>query len=140
MREAILAAVATGDIEEMRTPLEWNELKPQVADEPVSDAIAHWRRLSADGEGRDILAILGAILEQPHAVVPAGRDIENNRLFVWPRFAEIGEAEMTAADRAARARLVPPEVLAEMTAAGRYAWWRLVIGADGTWHAFVKAR
>ena len=80
MREAILAAVESGDIEEMRTPLEWNELKPELADSPVADPIAHWRQISGDGEGREILAVLGEILRQPHAILPVGRDAENNRL------------------------------------------------------------
>jgi hypothetical protein len=139
IRTAILEAVASGDIAEMQTPLEWNELKPEVAAEPVTDIIAFWRRISADGSGRDILAILGTVLEQPHAVLPIGRDAENNRLYVWPRFSEVAEAQLTDADRAARDRLVPAAVRKEMARRGRYLWWRLAIGADGTWHSFRMA-
>lgn len=140
MREAILAAVASGDIEEMRTALDWNELKPVVADEPVADPIAYWRALSIDGQGHEILAVLGDILAQPHAVLPVGRDPENNRLYVWPRFAEVPGTALTPAEREAMQRIVPPLVLAEMARTGRYLWWRLAIGADGTWHAFVRAK
>lgn len=140
MREAILSAVQSGSIEEMRVALEWNELKPTVADEPVSDAIAYWRQSSADGEGREILEVLGQILAQPFAVLPVGQDLENNRLYVWPRFAEVADAALTAAERDAKLRLVPAAVQAEMARTGRYLWWRLAIGADGTWHSFVKAK
>ena len=140
IRDAILAAVASGDIEEMRTPLEWNEMKPEIADEPVADVIAYWRQRSNDGQGREILGILGEILSQPYAVLPVGHDAENNRLFVWPRFAEVKVAELSAAEREALVRLVPAPVLAEMSRTGRYLWWRLAIAADGTWHSFMKAK
>jgi hypothetical protein len=140
MREMILQAVASGDVEELRTALDWNELKPQVADAPVGDAIAHWKAQSLDGTGADILAVLGEVLRQPHAVLPVGRDLENNRLYVWPRFAEVSGAELSPTEREARARLIPAELQAEMARTSRYLWWRLVIGADGTWHAFMKGR
>lgn len=140
IRDAILAAVASGDIEEMRHPLEWNEIKPEVADPPVEDAITYWRQTSADGRGREILEALGEILRQPYAVLPVGRDAENNRLYVWPRFAEAGEAELTDAERQAMIRLIPAPVLEDMRRTGRYLYWRLAIAADGTWHSFIKAK
>ena len=73
-------------------------------------------------------------------MLPVGRDVENNRLYVWPRFAEVGIGQLTQAERDAVQRLVPAEVREAMANSGRYLWWRLVIGADGTWHAFVKAK
>ncbi len=136
----MLAAVRSGDIEDLRIVLDWNELKPAVSDTAVDDPIAYWRGLSADGTGRDILEVLGLILEQPHAVIPVGRDLENNRLFVWPRLAEVPEPLLTPADRDIRQRLATAAELEEMTRTGRYLSWRLVIGADGTWHSFAKAK
>lgn len=140
MREAILAAVDSGRIEEMRSVLEWNELKPELADIPVGDAIAYWRQLSADGEGGEILTILGEILRQPHAVLPVGRDAENSRLYVWPRFSETPREALTPAEAKDFERLVPLAARDEMARTGRYLWWRLAIGADGTWHTFTKGR
>lgn len=140
MRTAILAAAATGHIEEMRTPLDWNELKPEVADTPVGDPIAFWRRISADGEGREILTILVEILQQPYAVLPVGRDAENTALYVWPRFAEAPRAMLTPPEIEAYERLIPADVRAAILTSGKYLWWRLAIGADGTWHAFSKGR
>ncbi len=140
IRAAILAAVDSGDIQELRTALDWNELKPEVADTAVADPIAYWRGLSSDGEGREVLRILGEILRQPFAVLPIGRDIENNRLYVWPRFAEVVGAHLTPAEAAAMRQLIPPAVLDEMARTGRYLFWRLAIGADGTWHSFLNAR
>ena len=140
MRDAILAAVTSGDIEELRTALDWNELKPAIADSPVPDPIAYWRQISADGQGREILAVLADILAQPHAVLAVGRDPENNRLYVWPRFAEVPWAELSSSERDALERIVPPLLRTEMARTGRYTWWRLAIGADGTWHSFAMAK
>lgn len=136
MREAMLAAAETGDIEELRTVLDWNELKPEVADSPVADIIAHWRSLSADGTGADVLAALRAILSAAPAVVRGGRDVENDRLFVWPGVAEQAIGNLDAAGLAELVRIAPEHEVARMKAAGRYLGWRLVIGADGVWHSF----
>jgi hypothetical protein len=35
-------------------------------------------------------------------------------------------------------RLVPASMAREMKEKGKYTHWRLVIGADGTWHALRK--
>jgi hypothetical protein len=35
-------------------------------------------------------------------------------------------------------RLVPASAAREMKEKGKYTHWRLVIGADGTWHALRK--
>jgi hypothetical protein len=138
MRDAILAAVTLGDIEELRTPLEWNELPPDVSGTPVDDPIAHWKAISADGAGREVLAALAEILAMPPAVEPGGRDIENNRLFVWPYLAERPLGLLTPAEEVDLYRLVPPDEARTMKQSGRYTWWRLVIGADGTWHALRR--
>ena len=49
-------AAATGEIEKMRPVLESNELKPMVAAAYIDDPIGHWKKESADGTGRDVLA------------------------------------------------------------------------------------
>jgi len=138
MRAAMVEAARSGDILELLHVFEWNELKPDLADTPVQDALAHWKALSADGEGREILAILWAVLETPHTRLPLGRDLENNAIFVWPRYAETGLKDLTPADEVILLRLVGPVRLQEMRAKGRYLYWRVSIGADGTWHTFRK--
>ena len=154
MREAILAAVRSGVLEELRTPIEMNEIKPSIdggagaagqpgaaggTAAPVRDPIALLRSLSADGEGRDILAAIGAALEAGYTVAPLGRDLENNRIYVWPYFAEAGIGTLTPAQEAELAKLVTPEAAAQMRArGGRYTHWRLGIAADGTWHMLTR--
>jgi hypothetical protein len=138
MREAILSAVRSGRIEELRHAWELNELKPDLGVAPVGDPIAHWKQVSGDGEGREILAILAEILEAGYVVLPLGRDLENNRLYVWPYFAEVPLDKLSPGQEVEVLRLVPPAVAKEMRLAGKYTHWRIVIGADGTWHSFRR--
>jgi hypothetical protein len=142
MREAILAAVRSGRIEELRHAFELNELKPDLGSGmgsgPVSDPVAHWKQISGDGEGREVLAVLAEILDAGYATLPLGRDLENNRIYIWPYFAEVPLASLGPAQQVELLRLVPPAVAKEMIANGKYTYWRIAIGADGTWHSFRK--
>jgi hypothetical protein len=139
MREAILDAVRSGQIEELRHAWELNELKPDLgATLADGDPIAHWKRISGDGQGREVLAALGEILESGHVALPLGRDLENNKIYVWPYFAEVPLDKLTPAQEVELLRLVSPSALKEMRAAGKYTHWRISIGADGTWHSFRR--
>jgi hypothetical protein len=138
MRETILMAVRSGKIEELKTAIELNEMRPDVSDRPVDDIIAYWRQASKTGDGRDVLDALGTILEQPPAVLPLGRDIENNAIYVWPALAERDLAQLTPVEDAELAKFMSPDEVAAMKAAKRWTWWRIAIGADGTWHSFRR--
>ena len=138
MREAILAAVRSGNIEELRHAFELNELKPELGPEPVGDPVAYWKKISGDGEGREILAVLAELLDAGYVSLPLGRDLENNRIYVWPYFAEVPFGKLTPAQQVELLRLMPPAAAKEMMGTGKYTYWRLAIGADGTWHSFRK--
>jgi hypothetical protein len=138
MREAILGAVRSGRIEELRHAWELNELKPDLGVASVGDPVAHWRQISGDGEGREILAVLAEILDAGYVVLPLGRDLENNRLYVWPYFAEVPLDKLSPAQEVELLRLVSPAALKDMRSSGKYTHWRIVIGADGTWHSFRR--
>jgi hypothetical protein len=138
MREAILGAVRSGRIEELRHAYELNELKPDLGTHPVGDPVLHWKRTSGDGEGREILAALAEILETGYVVLPLGRDVENNRVYVWPYLAQIPLDKLSPAQDVELLRLVAPAAAKEMKATGKYSFWRTAIGADGTWHFFRK--
>jgi hypothetical protein len=134
MREAILDAVRSGRIEDLATAIELNEIKPAFGDAVEADPIAYLKKASADGEGHEVLAALGNILDAGYAVVPAGSDIENNRIYVWPYFAERGVKDLTPAQDVELLRLVPEARRKDMIAAGKYTHWSVGIGADGVWH------
>lgn len=139
MREAILAATRSGHIEDLQVPLDWNELRPDVAASAVDDPIAFWKKESGDGEGREILAVLANILQMRPAELPLGKDLENNIVYVWPYLAESKLDALTPAEEVDLLRLVSPNEAKAMRAAKKWTWWRLSIGADGTWHSFKKA-
>src|SRR5215813_11588619 len=62
MLRQIAAAAESGDIEAMRPVFESNELKPMVSTISVDDPIAFWKKASADGNGRDVLAAMINVL------------------------------------------------------------------------------
>ena len=160
MREAILGAVRSGNIEDLRYAYELNELKPDLGADlrpglgrglgpdrgsnpefepkPIGDPVAYWRHISGDGAGREILAILATLLEGGYVTLALGRDLENDRVYVWPYFAEVPLDSLSPAQEVELLRLVPPARAAQMKAAGKYTYWRLAIGADGTWHSFKQ--
>ena len=138
LRDAILAAVQSGNIEDLQTALEWNELRPILSNNAVDDPIDYWKKVSGDGEGREILAILANILAAEHTTLPLGKDIENNLVYVWPAAAEARFDALTPAQEVALLRLVSPAELKAMREKKRWTGYRLVIGADGTWHSFQK--
>jgi hypothetical protein len=139
MHHAILAAAHSGRVEELRVPLEWNELAPDIAPTRVEDPIAYWKKLSGDGEGREILAVLANILDMKPAELPLGKDIENNIVYVWPYLAEAKLDQLSPSEEVDLLRLVSPADAKSMREKKKWTWWRLAIGADGTWHSFKKA-
>ena len=142
MRDAILAAVQSGRLEDLKAAVELNEMRPDLGDEAGGDVIAIWRAQSKDGSGRDVLEGLGKILALQPALEPLGPDIENNAIYVWPYLAQriAGNGSLTAAEEAELASLVTPEELAAAKAAKRWIGWRLAIGADGVWHSFRREK
>lgn len=138
MRDAILSAARSGEIDELGEIYESGDHKPDLGADAKGDPIAHWKRISGDGQGREVLAVLSLILEAGYVVQPLGKDIENNRIYIWPYFADWPLQGLTPAQDVELLRLVPAAVAKEMKAKGRYTHWRIAIGAEGAWHAFRK--
>jgi hypothetical protein len=139
LREALLEAVRSGKIEDLRYAYDLNDIKPDLGSTEAKDPIAHWKKISGDGEGREVLAALSLILDTGHVVLPLGADLENNRLYIWPYFSEVPLDKLTPAQEVELLRLVPPAAAKSMKSAGKYTHWRLTIGADGAWHSFRKS-
>jgi hypothetical protein len=139
MRDAILIAVASGDIEELRTAIEWNELPPELGMPKGTDPIEQFRKISTDGEGREILAILGDLLAEAPAQLPIGPDPENSSVFVWPYLSELPPKLLTPSQLVDLYRLMPVPEAAKLIKRDKWTWYRLAIAADGTWHIFSKS-
>jgi hypothetical protein len=136
MIDAIQAAVRSGQIADLDDAVDWNEMKPDLGPTFVSNPVAYWKSISKSGDGRDILDILGKLLAGKPAVLPLGKDIENNKFYVWPAFVETPLSKLSLAEIEALQALTTDDALKAMREKDRYTGWRLVIGADGTWHSF----
>src|SRR5262245_833423 len=138
LREALLAAIESGGLDELRHALDLSEPKPDLGAPPNTDPVAHWKATSGDGHGREVLAALSLILDAGYVALPRGSDIENNQLYVWPYFAEVPLSKLTPRQEVELLRLVPVGAAREMKEKGKYTHWRLAIGAAGTWHVLRK--
>jgi hypothetical protein len=136
VRDAMIAAAQSGNIAELKLVMDLNEIKPELAETAVADPIAYWKQRSVDGTARDVLAALWTLLEGSFVTVPFGRDLENNKIYVWPALAEKPLDQLTVRDEVELLRLMSPAEAQVMKAGKRYTGWRLTIGADGTWHSF----
>ena len=134
MLESMVVAAQSGDIETMRPVLESNELKPMVSAGAVDDPIAYWKRVSADGEGREILAAMLNVLSSGYVRVGEGRE----EMFVWPYFAEADLRQLAPAQEVDLYRMMPPRAAATMKRSGRYDYFRIGIAPDGVWHYFLQ--
>jgi hypothetical protein len=137
-RELILSAVRSASIDDLKSVLETSETKPDFGLAPGDDPIAALKKASADGNGRETLAAIAEILQLPPATLPLGKDIENNLIYVWPYLAEKPLDALSGPEEVDLYRLVPAAKVTEMREKKRWLWWRLVIGADGSWLMFKK--
>lgn len=134
MRRAILEAATSGDIETMRVPVEMNEIPPIIGKAKPPDPIAHWRKVSGDGEGREILAIFIQLFRAGFSRTEAGTGDE---MYIWPYFANMPIDQLTPAQQVELLTLVSADRFKAMKASGKYDFYRVGIGHDGTWHYFV---
>jgi hypothetical protein len=134
MVERIAGAAETGEIENMRTVIESNELKPMVADAYVEDPIAFWKKQSADGSGRDVLAAMLDVMSSGFVRVGQGQD----EIYIWPYFAETDLSKLTPAQEVEFYRLVSPALAVPMKKDGKYRYYRLGISPSGVWHYFLQ--
>ena len=134
MIEAIAEAAQSGEIEKMHPVLESNELKPMIAADHVDDPIAFWKKESADGSGRDVLAAMLNVMSAGYVRVGKGQD----EMYVWPYFAETGLSALTPAQEVELYRIVPPQLAAPMKKSGKYSYYKLGIAPTGVWHYFLR--
>ncbi|WP_342360074.1 hypothetical protein [Terrarubrum flagellatum] len=134
MRERILDAAKSGDIEKLRIPLERNETPPVLARGGKGDLIALLRGKSFDAEGREAMARLINLMEAPYARINPGKPQE---MFVWPAYAEMMWDQLKPEDWIGLYRVIPAGVIKESLEKRRYVGDRIGIGPDGTWHYFL---
>ncbi len=134
LRQQIIDAAATGDIEKLRPIVEANDPPPQFSFDEVGDPIAFLKSSSGDEGGREILAILTEVLEAGFVHIGAGT---KDDIYVWPYFAYYPVDKLTPRQLVELFKLVYAGDYEDMKAYGTYIYYRVGISPDGTWRFFV---
>ncbi|PDT85316.1 hypothetical protein [Sinorhizobium sp. BJ1] len=135
MRELIVEAAASGDIERLRPLLGKGPTQTQVSGSGGDeDPIAILKGLSGDQDGVEILAILLDVLSTGFVHADKGTPEE---AYVWPYFAEKPLSSLTPPEKVDLFRLVTAGDFAGMEELGNYNFYRVGIAPDGQWKFFV---
>lgn len=139
IRQKILQACATRDIEALRIPVDWNEVRPLfergAKRAPGEDPVERLKALSFDGKGQEILAVLRNVLRQAFVIETRGKA----QMYVWPAFALKPPADPSPEERQVMLTCVRFADLGRSDAAGRPPPMRVGIAPDGVWHYFWSA-
>ncbi|WP_411034994.1 hypothetical protein [Shinella sp. BYT-45] len=135
MRELIVEAAASGDIERLRPLLGKGMTETQVSMvESEEGPVETLKGQSGDPEGIEVLAILLDVLATGFAHVDKGTPEE---MYVWPYFAEKPLASLTPPEKVELLRIVTAGDFADMQEFGSYNFYRVGITPDGQWKFFV---
>lgn len=132
-RRAILEAAYSGDLAQLKTVMQRNETPVSLSINEVGDPIDYLKSQSGDGEGLEILAILTDVLEAGWSKANAGTPQE---MYVWPYFAARKIDKLTPDQLVELYKIVTSADYEEMKTAGKYIFYGVGIGPDGTWHYF----
>lgn len=134
MRDRLIAAAKTGDIDALRAVIEENGVTPAFSFEGGDDPIEHWRRASGDEAGREILAILQETLETAPVLHDAGSP---DAYYGWPYFEALDLTTLTPEQEVELYTLVTSGDVEVMIERGGWSFFRVHITPDGVWRAFI---
>jgi hypothetical protein len=135
MRQLILDAAKTGDIEKLRPLIGTGDDATQLSlTEVEGDTIDFLRGLSGDTDGQEILAILEEVLNSGYVHLEAGTPQE---IYAWPYFFAIPLDRLTSPQRVELFKIVTAGDYEDMKTYGTYTFYRAGIAPDGQWVFFV---
>jgi hypothetical protein len=135
-RERILAAARTGDLQTLLALMHANGNMPVFSHTQRQDPAAYWRETYPDSDGVEILSILITILETEPVRIDAGTPQET---YLWPYFARLPIKSLTPAQKVELFRVVTGSDYKEMLERGRYVFYQVGIGPDGSWRYFLAS-
>lgn len=138
LREAIVEAAASGDLERLRPLMNVGGGLNQTqvtADDPGEDPIKTLHDLSGDPDGIEVLSILLDIMSAGFAHVGQGTP---NEMYVWPYFAEKDIKTLSAPEKVDLMRIVTAGDYSDMLEFGGYNFYRVGITPDGKWKFFTS--
>lgn len=135
LRERLLEAAKTGDIEALKPIIDANRAPPNLGADSSQDQdpIAFLKSQSGDPEGREVLAILSEVLDAGYVHVDVGTPQET---YVWPYFARYPISNLTPPQMVELFRILTSSDYEEMKSFGAYLFYRVGIAPDGTWTYF----
>jgi hypothetical protein len=136
MRDRILAAAHTGDLQTLMALMRANGGMPVFSHTQKQDPAAYWKEIYPDSDGVEILSILISILETQPARIDAGTPQET---YVWPYFARLPVKSLTPVQKVELFRVVTGSDYKQMLERGRYVFYQVGIGPDGTWRYFLAS-
>jgi hypothetical protein len=136
MRDRILAAARTGDLQTLLALMQANGGMPVFSHTQKQDPAAYWKENYPDSEGVEILSILITILETEPVRIDAGTPQE---MYLWPYFARLPLEALTPAQKVELFRVVTGSDYKDMLERGRYVFYQVGIEPDGTWRYFVAS-
>ena len=131
-RERILTAARTGNLGKLAALMATDETVFTFSDD--KDPIAFWKTNYPDSDGLEVLAILISVLETGFVRVEEGTRQE---MYVWPYFVRMPIKTLSSAQKVELFRIVTGPDYKDLVAFGAYAFYRVGIGPQGTWHFFV---
>lgn len=135
MRELILEAAATGELENLRPLLGTGPTATRLALNGIdTDPVDYLRSVSGDAEGQEVMAILIDILNAGFARIDEGQPGET---WIWPWFAAAPLENLTAPQRVELLRIVTAGDVEDMRAYGAYNFYRAGFAPDGSWRFFL---
>jgi hypothetical protein len=134
LREQLIEAAASGDIERLRPLLGTGANQTQVMGNENEDPLDTLKSFSGDPDGQEIMAILIDILSTGAARFDIGKPDE---LYVWPYFTGKTLASLTPPERVDLLRIVTAGDLIGMEDNGNYNFYRIGITPDGHWKFFT---
>jgi hypothetical protein len=136
MRDRILAAARSGDLQTLLALMQANGRVPVFSHTQRQDPIAYWKENYPDSDGVEILSILISILKTQPARIDAGTPQET---YLWPYFARLPIRSLTPAQKVELFQVVTGSDYKQMLEHGRYLFYQLGIGPDGTWYYFLTS-
>ena len=133
LRQLVMEAAATGDIEKLRPLVNPGPNQARV-DGDGEDPIAALKSFSGDPDGLEVLAIILDLLSTGYAHVDAGTPDE---MYIWPYFAGKQLSKLTAPEKVELLRIITAGDLADMQEYGNYSFYRIGISPDGQWKFFT---
>lgn len=137
MRELIIEAAMTGDIEALRPLIGLGPNQTRLATTRIEeDPIDYLRGTSGDGEGVELMAILLDVLDAGFVKVERPAD-QGGPYYLWPYFSAMPIEELTAPQEVELLRIVTAGDYDEMKIYGGYNFYRAAITEEGAWEFFL---